>query len=121
MFFKTHTRWVKSISVKEFQDNFEEGTPKLLAFEEEEVLFVKIGSQLRVFEQYCPHQKASLKNSVCEDGSIVCPWHKYAFCLKTGRDLSTSGNALKVYQTKFENDYWYVGQEVRLPFWMDPI
>lgn len=120
MFFKTHVRWVKVFSEKLFNNDFLEGVVRPLSLKDLDVLCVKLDGELKVFEKSCPHQKASLVNAVYEEGTVVCPWHKYAFDLETGRDICSAGNTLKIYPTKLEDGYWFVGEEVRLPFWMDP-
>jgi len=119
VFFKTHIRWVKVISEFDFKNQFQKDVIKPLNIDGLDVLAVNTNSQLKVFEKLCPHQKASLHSATCNNGEVICPWHKYGFDLNTGRDLSTSGNALKVYTTKKEDEYWFVGVEVKLPFWMD--
>ncbi len=120
MFFKTHIRWVKVISEFDFKNQFKNDVIRPLDLEGLEVLAVNSEGQLKVFEKLCPHQKASLNDATCKNGEVICPWHKYGFDLNTGRDLSTAGNALKVYQTNLEDAHWFVGVEVKLPFWMDP-
>lgn len=120
MFFKTHIRWVDLMTEKEFKETYQEGKIKAVKVEEHVCLSVNVKNSLKVFEKSCPHQRASLEHAVCEGYEIICPWHKYAFNLDTGRDMSTSGNALKVYPTKVEEGFWKVAIEVKLPFWMDP-
>lgn len=119
MFFKTHIRWVKVFSELEFQNDFQAGKIFPLRKAGLDLLFIKLKGELKVFEKKCPHQKASLEEAVCENGAVICPWHKYAFDLDSGKDLSSSGNPLKVFLVKKEEGYWFVGEEVKLPFWMD--
>lgn len=121
MFFKTHVRWVELISNSEFLGNYIENQIYPVNIDGRSCLATKHQMSLRVFDDTCPHQGMSLKEGICKDGQVICPWHKYVYCLKSGKDLSTSGTVLKVYHTKLENDFWYVGIDERLPFWMDPI
>jgi len=121
MFFKTYVRWIEVISNSDFLRNYVENQIYTLHFEGKSCLAIKYKMTLRVFDAACPHQGISLKDGVCKNDQIICPWHKYAYCLKSGKDLSTSGSPLKVYKTKMENKFWYVGLEDRLPFWMDPV
>ncbi|MBK21240.1 MAG: hypothetical protein CMP63_02835 [Flavobacteriales bacterium] len=121
MFFKTHVRWVQLISNSEFLGNYIENEIYSVSFEGKSCLATKYEMRLRVFDDTCPHQGISLKDGICKNNQVICPWHKYAYCLKSGKDLSTSGNALKIYDTKLENEFWYVGVEEKLPFWMDPV
>ncbi len=56
----------------------------------------------------CPHQGASLQGATCEDGRIVCPWHRYGFDLKTGRG---AGLYLERYPIDEREDGLYAGFE----------
>ena len=121
MFFKTHVRWIELISNSDFLSNYIENEIYPVKVEGKSCLAIKHDKTLRVFDEICPHQGISLKDGVSKNDQIICPWHKYAYCLKSGKDLSSAGNALKIYQIKLENEFWYVGVEEKLPFWMDPI
>lgn len=121
MFFKTHIRWVQVFnSQEEFTTRIVDERIVSLVIEGDSYCGANDQGQLVVFEERCPHQKAQLIGGVCKNGEIICPWHKYAFSCQGGRDLSSAGNPLKVFQTKFFEGKWLVGIEVRIPFWMDP-
>ena len=121
MFFKAHIRWIEVLSNSDFLVNYVENVIYPVNLEGKSLLSTKYGSKLYVFDDKCPHQGMSLKYGACLNGKVICQWHKYAYCLESGKDLSTSGSTLKVYQVKLENDFWYVAWEERLPFWMDSV
>jgi 3-phenylpropionate/trans-cinnamate dioxygenase ferredoxin subunit len=56
----------------------------------------------------CPHQGIKLTGAHCEDGFIVCPWHRYGFDLKTGRG---AGLYLENYPIEEREDGFYAGFE----------
>jgi len=56
------------------------------------------------FSKSCPHAGAPLVDGWCEDGQIVCPFHRHSFDLKTGRGKLGQHNYIKIYQTKIEAD-----------------
>ena len=120
MFFKTHLRWVPLISNSDFVNNYIENKIYTIVVEGLTFLMTKYNMKPVLFSENCPHQGVSLKDGLCKNGQVVCPWHKYAYCLKSGKDLSTSGTALKIYQVKLENDLWFIGREEKIPFWIDP-
>lgn len=121
MFFKTHIQWVKVFnSHEEFTNRIVGENIIHLQVEGRTYCAANNEGELVVFEERCPHQKAQLIEGACKNGEIICPWHKYAFSCKEGKDLSTAGNALKVYQTKLIDNQWHIGIELRMPFWMDP-
>lgn len=60
----------------------------------------------------CPHNGASLGNGYCTDeGSVVCPMHRYHFDLKTGRAKSGLGDFVQTFPIEIRDDGIYVGFE----------
>jgi len=58
----------------------------------------------------CPHQGTSLGDGeVSLKGEIICPWHKYSFDLKTGRDTCGIGEYVETYPVKTETDGLFIG------------
>ena len=42
-------------------------------------------SEYFAINDFCPHMGASLSEGpVAEDGSVMCPWHAWSFCIKDG-------------------------------------
>lgn len=60
------------------------------------------------FSAKCPHAGASLVNGWCEEGHVVCPFHRHAFDLKTGRGKAGQNNYVAVYPVKLEGEKWMV-------------
>ena len=60
----------------------------------------------------CPHNGASLGNGYCTDeGSVVCPVHRYHFDLKTGRAKSGGGDFVQTYPIEAREDGVFIGFE----------
>ena len=60
----------------------------------------------------CPHNGASLGNGYCTDeGSVVCPVHRYHFDLKTGRAKSGLGDFVQPYPLEIREDGIFIGFE----------
>ncbi|MBA3706671.1 MAG: Rieske 2Fe-2S domain-containing protein [Bacteroidetes bacterium] len=58
----------------------------------------------------CPHNGASLGNGHCTDeGTVVCPVHRYHFDLKTGRAKSGLGDFVETYPIEIREDGVYIG------------
>jgi 3-phenylpropionate/trans-cinnamate dioxygenase ferredoxin subunit len=74
------------------------------------------GSQgLFAIDERCPHNGFSLSRGWCSgDGSaVVCPLHRYAFDLKTGRSQNGGGGAARVYPIDVRDDGVFIGLEER--------
>lgn len=44
----------------------------------------RVGGEISVVDNACPHRGGPLGQGVLENGTVVCPWHAWAFDLKTG-------------------------------------
>ncbi len=71
-------------------------------------LLVSHKAEYYLVKNKCPHQGQRLDKAVCEDGFIVCPWHRYGFDLKTGRG---AGLYLENYPLEFRQDGIFAGFE----------
>ena len=57
----------------------------------------------------CPHNGASLGNGYCtNEGSVVCPLHRYHFDLRTGRAKSGLGDVVETYPIEQREDGLYI-------------
>lgn len=91
---------------------------KKLCIDGQHILFLWHQEQVHAIQAQCPHLKLPLtKGTLTEQGSIICPFHKSEFNLKTGATECWSpwppvvGNLLgkvskekplKIYATKIE-------------------
>ena len=51
------------------------------------ILLVRRGGNVQAFEGSCPHAGGPLAEGVLDGARVICPWHKAAFCTRTGRLL----------------------------------
>lgn len=65
----------------------------------------------KAFSRKCPHAGASLATGWCEGEEVVCSYHRHRFNLTTGKGCPGQGDFIKIYPTKIEHDYLYVGIE----------
>ncbi|MGA2849380.1 MAG: Rieske (2Fe-2S) protein [Terracidiphilus sp.] len=48
------------------------------------VCVARIGGAVAVLDGVCPHDGGPLGEGIVEAGRVVCPWHGYAFDVRTG-------------------------------------
>ena len=53
----------------------------------ENVLLTRDGEAVYAVGSTCPHAGGPLADGVRQDGSVICPWHKARFCLRSGELL----------------------------------
>jgi apoptosis-inducing factor 3 len=51
------------------------------------ILLVRQDNEITALGATCPHAGAPLAEGVLVDGQIICPWHKAAFCTRTGKRI----------------------------------
>ena len=44
----------------------------------------RVDGALHAFQEYCTHRYGPLSEGTFENGSVVCPWHRSCFSVRTG-------------------------------------
>ncbi|MBD3636247.1 MAG: Rieske (2Fe-2S) protein [Crocinitomicaceae bacterium] len=103
------TKWVKFASDEKELNELLRGKECMpMKVNSKAVLLVKHDGEYYMVKNRCPHQGYRLDQAHCEEGAIVCPWHKYSFSLETGRG---SGLYLENYPIEKREDGYYAGFE----------
>lgn len=72
---------------------------------------------LFAFAHKCPHAGGYFTQGYVDAlGNVVCPIHRYKFCLKNGRNVSGEGYYLKHWPVEVREDGVYVGLEANALF-----
>jgi nitrite reductase/ring-hydroxylating ferredoxin subunit len=61
-----------------------EGEVKVVQVNGLRIALFHVGSRYYALEAACPHEGEPLADGVIEGCRVLCPWHGYAFHLKTG-------------------------------------
>lgn len=80
-----------------------------------QICLIRHDDALHATSVKCPHAGADLSAGWCENQQLVCPYHRHAFDLKTGRGFSGQGNYVSVYPIEEREDGFYVA--IRPSFW----
>lgn len=68
--------------------------------------------QLFAFANKCPHASGHFKDGWVDAlGNVVCPLHRYKFCLKNGHNVTGEGYYLKHWPVEVRDDGVYVGMK----------
>ncbi len=73
------------------------------------VCLVRSDGRLYATSVKCPHAGADLSGGWCEGGRLICPYHRHAFDLETGRGDPGQGNYMHVYELQDRDDGLYIG------------
>jgi nitrite reductase/ring-hydroxylating ferredoxin subunit len=104
-------RWVKiAESIQEI--NFGANNIALVDTEERNICIGKFKEELFAFSSKCPHASAPfLEGYIDAVGNVVCPLHRYKFCMRNGRNVTGEGYFLKHWPIQIQDDGVYVGFE----------
>jgi 3-phenylpropionate/trans-cinnamate dioxygenase ferredoxin subunit len=70
----------------------------------------KWNGELFAFAPKCPHASGILKDGFIDAlGNVVCPLHRYKFCMKNGRNVSGEGYFLKHWPVKIKEEGVFAG------------
>lgn len=66
-------------------------------------------------DEKCPHQGLPIsRGGFCENGTIVCPFHRYAWNLKSGREVEKREGNLQLYPVEIRESGIYIGVEKKV-------
>ena len=71
---------------------------------ERQLCIANVGGDISAMDNVCPHRGGPLGEGIIENGKIVCPWHAWAFDLKTGIAEHSPYAKVDVYEVKIEGD-----------------
>ena len=81
----------------------EPGGMRQVEMDGEKILLVRDGDTVHAIGAICPHAGAPLVQGVRNGDRIVCPWHKAAFCIRTGAVLDPPAlDALPCYDVRLD-------------------
>jgi len=61
-----------------------------------------VDGTISVLDGECPHEGGPLSEGTIEGGRVVCPWHEYAFDVKTGASAQDPDGKATVLEAKVE-------------------
>jgi 3-phenylpropionate/trans-cinnamate dioxygenase ferredoxin subunit len=66
----------------------------------------------------CPHQGLPIsRGGICENGHVVCPFHRFAWNLKTGRESRGVEANIHLYPVSLKAEGLFIGVEQTKRWW----
>ncbi len=76
---------------------------------QKEICLVRLSDGFYAVDNACPHQGAPLSEGKClQDDRIECPFHRYTFDLRSGKDLKGMCNDLKAYPVELRPEGLFI-------------
>lgn len=109
-------RWVKiAASIEEII--FQENNLAELEADGRKICLGKFQEELFAFAAKCPHASAPLSGGYIDAvGNVVCPLHRYKFCMRNGRNISGEGYFLKNWLVELRPEGVFIGFEMNSLF-----
>jgi nitrite reductase (NADH) small subunit/3-phenylpropionate/trans-cinnamate dioxygenase ferredoxin subunit len=60
--------------------------------------------EYHAIDDLCPHMGAALSPGYILDGEVVCPWHAWRFCIRTGTWSDNDALSVNVFAVRVEGD-----------------
>jgi nitrite reductase (NADH) small subunit len=62
----------------------------------------RVDGTIAVLDGVCPHEGGPLGEGTVEGGRVVCPWHEYAYDIRTGASLQDPELKAQVFESVVE-------------------
>lgn len=62
------------------------------------------GGRLAAIDNVCPHRQGPLAEGSLEGGQVLCPWHAWAFDLKSGKAEHDENQTVEVFKLEIQGD-----------------
>jgi nitrite reductase/ring-hydroxylating ferredoxin subunit len=78
------------------------------------ICLVYTGTEAFALGSICPHAGADLSKGWCENGKLICPFHRYAYDLQTGKGAPGQHDFVLTYPVRIDADGIYINVNSRL-------
>ncbi len=94
-------QWVRLCGVAEAP-----GPGKVMEAEVEGVgvCLANVNGELSALDNICPHRQGPLGQGWIEGDAVVCPWHSWAFHVKTGQAVYPENERVAVFPLRIEGE-----------------
>jgi len=75
------------------------------------ICIIRHGDKLHATSVRCPNAGADLSGGWCEEERLICPYHRHAFSLETGRGDPGQGDYITVYPLEERAGEWFIGMK----------
>lgn len=95
------TEFLKIMSTSELPP---EGEAREVVCGNRQLCVANLQGEISAMDNVCPHRGGPLGQGIIENGKIICPWHAWAFDVRTGAAEHSPDTKVEVYEVKIEGD-----------------
>jgi 3-phenylpropionate/trans-cinnamate dioxygenase ferredoxin subunit len=75
-------------SLESARNAIPEGKAIRIHLDDRELCLTRKGDHFFAFDNHCPHKGLPMHQGILENDAWVCPFHRYCFSLKNGKNLT---------------------------------
>ncbi|NYF80382.1 Rieske 2Fe-2S domain-containing protein [Granulicella arctica] len=75
------------------------------------ICLANLNGELSALDNLCPHRQGPLGQGWIEGEAVICPWHSWAFNLKTGKADYPEHEKVNVFPLRVEGEDVLIGIE----------
>jgi len=94
-------QWVKICSVAEAPQSGQVVEAEVGGVD---VCLANLNGELSAMDNWCPHRRGPLGQGWLEGEAVICPWHSWAFNLKTGKADYPEHEKVDVFPLRIEGE-----------------
>ena len=103
--------WIK-VAASEAELDFHDNHIAEVTAGERRICIGRFEDKLFAFANKCPHASGLFTSGYIDAvGNVVCPIHRYKFCMRNGRNVTGEGYFLRNWPVEIREDGIYVGFE----------
>jgi len=76
-----------------------------------QLCIANVNGTISAIDNICPHRQGPLAEGTLEDGKVLCPWHAWAFDLKSGQADHDPSATVAVYPVEVRGSEIFVAIE----------
>lgn len=106
----SHT-WIK-IADHINELSFEDNNIAVTEIKGKKICIARWQDKVFAFAHKCPHAGGMMAHGYLDAlGNVVCPLHRYKFCMANGRNVSGEGYFLKHWRVEIRDEAVWIGME----------
>lgn len=91
----------------------ESGSGKVVNVNGKEIAVLNDNGKFFAVDNTCKHMGGPLGEGSCKESKVTCPWHGWAYDLKTGKNTYDPNIKLDVYEVKVQGNDILVSTDIK--------
>ena len=95
------------------KNEIESGSGKVVDLKGKKIAVLNDNGKFFAVDNACAHMQGPLGEGSCKEEKVTCPWHRWTYDLKTGKNTFSQDIKLNVYEVKIKGEEVLVSTEAK--------